>query len=251
MIGPKHRIPEVRWAEKLSPPRPLLELNGYLYGPPVRRGATASLAWIFDHDPDAALRCALERAEADGAGTLYVGGPPGNYLVSGADTKSLRWFRARGFSASRGHVDLLVDPRDARPDARVAAPDDLGASLDFIEQTFGGHWRDESARAAARGGLWITRDAQGLTGFVAAGGNNADAGTFGPVGVAQRARGRGLGEALARTALHHLAAQGFATVTVPWVERELIPFYKRVAPVLSEARRVRLARHLSTDAGPG
>lgn len=241
MIGPKASIPAVRWAEKLSEPRALQALEGYLYRPPARPGAAATLAWIFDEDPAAALRRACARAAGEGAGSLDVGGPPGNYLVSGVDAESLPWFLARGFVENTAHVDLCVDGRALATDARVAMPADPEAVLDSVASHFGLAWRDECARAARHHGLWVTRDGLGITGFVAAGGNNADAGTFGPVGVLPRARGQGLGEALTRTALHHLAAQGFVKITVPWVEEGLVPFYRRVAPVLGITRRVRLA----------
>ncbi|MFO0606214.1 MAG: GNAT family N-acetyltransferase [Polyangiales bacterium] len=247
MIGPKDSIPAARWAEKLREPFALREGDGFLYRPPARRGATASLAWIFDRDPDAALRRACDRAEADGAATLYVGGPPGNYLVSGADERDAPWFRARGFAEGSAHVDLVVDARAARPDARVVRPEDVDGALAWVELGFGVHWRAEAARAASRDGLWVTRDDEGVAGFVAIGGNNADAGTFGPVGVAPRARGRGLGEALTGTALHALAAEGFAEVTVPWVEAGTARFYARVATVLREVRRVRLARRFPAN----
>jgi GNAT superfamily N-acetyltransferase len=247
MIGPQGSIPEARWREKLSPPRPLRALDGFLYGPPQRAGAAAFLAWIFDPDPDAALPRAVAHARHDGASALYAGGPPGNYLVSGVDAHTREWLLARGFEARSAHVDLCVDPRGQSLDPRVAPPDDLAAALAFVTETFGAHWGAEALRASTRDGLRVTRDDHGLTGFVAAGGNNADAGTFGPVGVIPRARGHGLGEALTRAALHLLAAQGFDEVTIPWVDRALVPFYARVARVLREDPRAWMRRDLSRE----
>jgi ribosomal protein S18 acetylase RimI-like enzyme len=246
MIGPKESIPAARWAEKLRAPAALCAAEGYLYRPPPRLGATATLAWIFDPVPDAALRRALAHAAADGAGSLTAGGPPGNYLVSGVDEAQLPWFAARGFAVSARHCDLVVDAREARRDPRVT-PAAGGDALGWIDQTFGPHWRAEATRGAARAGLRVTRDAEGLTGFVVIGGNNADAGTFGPIGVAPRARGRGLGEALAQTALHALAAEGFAEVTVPWVDADTVRFYERVARVRRVASRARMVARLTPD----
>ncbi len=247
MIGPWSSIPEARWREKRSPPRPLREGDGFLYGPPLREGLGAFLAWIFDPDPDAALQRALDLARADGASALYAGGPPGNYLVSGVDAPTRAWLLARGFDERSAHLDLCVDPRGQPLDPRVTPPDDLAAALAFVTESFGAHWGAEAQRASVTGGLRVTRDEQGLTGFVAVGGNNADAGTFGPVGVLPRARGQGLGEALTRGALHLLAAQGFDEVTIPWVDRALVPFYARVAPALREDPRAWMRRELSRE----
>ncbi len=247
MIGPRSAIPAARWAEKLAAPCALVALEGLLYRPPARPGGAATVAWISDADPDAALALALRRAEVDGAATLYVGGPPGNYLVSGVEAAQVAWFRARGFEARDAHVELTVAARGARPDARVTVADDVDAALAWVATSFGAHWRDEAQRAAAHGGLRVTRDEAGLTGFVADGGNNVDAGTFGPLGVLARARGGGLGEALTRTALHALAAQGFEEVTVPWVDPAVVPFYARAAPVLRVLERTRMARRIARE----
>lgn len=247
MIGPRSTIPAARWREKLAPPRPLREADGFLYGPPQREGAAAFVAWIFDPDPDAALTRAVDLAQHEGASALYAGGPPGNYLVSGVDAPTGRWLLARGFEERSAHVDLCVDPRGQPLDPRVAPPDDLAAALAFVAETFGAHWGAEALRASTHDGLRVTRDDHGLTGFVAAGGNNADAGTFGPVGVHPRARGLRLGEALTRGALHLLAAQGFDEVTIPWVDRALVPFYARVAPVRREQPRAWMRRARSRE----
>jgi ribosomal protein S18 acetylase RimI-like enzyme len=247
MIGARGSLPAARWREKLSPPRPLREGDGFLYGPPLREGASAFLAWIFDPDPDAALHRTLDLARGDGASALYAGGPPGNYLVSGADAPARQWLLARGFDERSTHLDLCVDPRGQALDPRVELPDDLTAALAFVTDSFGAHWGAEAQRASVTGGLRVTRDEQGLTGFVAAGGNNADAGTFGPVGVLPRARGHGLGEALTRAALHLLAAQGFDEVTIPWVDRGLLGFYRGCAKVLREDERAWMRRALSGE----
>jgi GNAT superfamily N-acetyltransferase len=244
MFGPREEIPAARWREKLSPPRPLRALDGALYGPPRRPGAPAFLAWIFGHDRDLALESALREARADAAAALYAGGPPGNYLVSGVDAVESAWFVARGFTRAAEHRDLLVDASAARADARVSRADDGDATCAWVAARFGLHWSEEARRAHAGGGLFVVGDAAGPQGFVAAGGNNADAGTFGPVGVIPEARGRGLGEALTRTALHALASQGFASVTVPWVAPERVAFYARLAPVLCEVPRFSLVRRL-------
>ncbi len=167
--------------------------------------------------------------------------------MSGVDESARPWLLARGFEERSAHLDLRVDPRGQPLDPRVARPDDLAAALAFVTETFGAHWGAEALRASTHAGLWVTRDAHGLTGFVAAGGNNADAGTFGPVGVHPRARGEGIGEALTRAALHALAAQGFDEVTIPWVDRALVPFYALVAPVLREDPRAWMRRALSRE----
>lgn len=244
MIGPRSALPEALWREKLAPPRPLVEIPGGLYGPPRHPGGPAWLAWIFD-DPEAVVEDAARRAARDGAGRLLLGGPPGNYVVSGVDDAHRPRFTELGFRATAEHVDLVVDPRVEGDAGEVEAVDDPASLCAWVEARFGAAWSEECARAG-RGRLFVARVGGEVVGFSAAGGNNAALGTFGPVGVLPEVRGRGLGASLTRAALRALAAQGFQEVTVPWVAPATAAFYASLATVLSSRRRATLARPLRT-----
>lgn len=246
MIGPRSALPEALWREKLSPPRALVEIEGGLYAPPRRPGSPAWLAWVFDADPAAAVHEAARRATLDGADRLLLGGPPGNYVVSGVGDAHRQRFVDLGFKVSAEHVDLVVDPRGAALDAsRVERVEDPAALCAWVEARFGAAWSEECSRAG-RDGLFVARVEGSVVGFSAAGGNNAALGTFGPVGVIPDARGRGLGASLTLAALQALAAQGFHEVTVPWVAPSTAAFYASLAPVLSARRRGTLSRPLRT-----
>ncbi|MEZ4393388.1 MAG: GNAT family N-acetyltransferase [Polyangiales bacterium] len=244
MIGPRSALPEALWREKLAPPRPLVEIPGGLYGPPRSPAGPAWLAWVFD-DPEAVVEDAARRATRDGAGRLLLGGPPGNYVVSGVDDAHRPRFCELGFTSIAEHLDLVVDPRVEGGCPGIEAVDDEAALCAWVGSRFGAAWSEECARAG-RGGLFVARVGGEVVGFSAAGGNNAALGTFGPVGVIPEARGRGLGAALTRAAMRALAAQGFQEVTVPWVSPQTAAFYQGLATVLRSRRRATLARPLRT-----
>jgi len=151
-------------------------------------------------------------------------------------------------------VNLLVDLGDARFAQRpvhhaIEACDRAGtyvwrehatpeAVLGWIDGAFGGTWSSE----AAAGGAWLARDADGLAGFCAFDARNVrypwlrawrdrpEVGLFGPLGVAERARGRGLGAVLLHAALFALRERGYREALVPAVGAPgLIEFYERHA----------------------
>ncbi len=240
--------------EKLRPPRALTRAGKLLLGPPRPPSRRAWLAWLGadarDADAMDAVDRALALARAVDATTLAVGGPPGNYVLSGvdaADAAGCSLYERAGFTARGTHCDLVVRAAASEPSpgvTRCVHPDD--EVLGWIATNFAPAWSEEAERALYHGGLFVARDGHGrLAGFVAHSGNNAAWGTFGPVGVAPDARGAGLGRALTRTALGDLAARGFERVTVPWVDIATVPFYAGIAPVLARTERVIYARDLT------
>ncbi len=95
---------------------------------------------------------------------------------------------------------------------------------------------------AAAGGLWVADDAEGPLGFAAFDPRGLayhwlrpyreqpEVGIFGPLGVVERARGRGLGATLLRAALFSLRERGYRTALIPAVgDPRIVAFYEREA----------------------
>jgi GNAT superfamily N-acetyltransferase len=116
----------------------------------------------------------------------------------------------------------------------------------WIERTFDGQWPKE----AAAGWNWFAKDHAGSTagfatyeqrkyhwwwlrGWL----DRRDVGLFGPMGVDQRLRGKGIGRVLARRALASLRDLGFAQALIPAVGP--VEFYERAcgARVVERLRR--------------
>ena len=109
------------------------------------------------------------------------------------------------------------------------------AILPWIDAEFGGVWSSE----AAAGGTWIASESGSPIGFCAfdarglrrpwlrAWAGRPDVGIFGPFGVAESARRRGIGTVLARAALFALRERGYRYALVPAVGTpELERFYE-------------------------
>lgn len=245
--------------EKRSGPRPLVAVGGALYAPPAPGSRRAWLAWLHV-DPSerrrgrgaATLDAVIARARRDGATELMVGGPPGNYLVSGvdlADDDALGFFARRGFVERSRAVDLTVETEPAPLDPRVSSTDDIDVAT-WVASVFGEAWGREAEAARQRGGLYEARVDGARVGFAAHSGNNAALGSFGPVGVAPSARGSGLGAALSAAAFDGLHARGFATCTVPWVALETVEFYARRWRVRGAVTRALLRGELTRTGSP-
>ncbi|MBI5512811.1 MAG: GNAT family N-acetyltransferase [Deltaproteobacteria bacterium] len=239
--------------ERLSPPRALERVGAALYAPPVR---PAGRAWWAGATPGADLREAalavLRRARSDGASALSVGGPPGNYRVSGLSPEdhALREIlKDLGFQVQSTHCDLLAATSPPGPLSLsgegeqeteiigISPPLLTGRggqgvrSLEWVAAHFGQPWRWEAERAFGHRGLFLAGPSSEPRGFVCHSGMNPSQGTFGPLGVLPAYRGTGLGARLARYCLADLARQGFDRVTVPWVARDTVGFYRKVCTV--------------------
>ncbi len=237
-------LPPEALREKLSPPRPLSLVAGALYAAPLASSSTAWLAWLPD-GASAALDAVIERARADGARRLAAGGPPGNYLATGVDPADgglIELLCSKGFHEAGRHLDLAVSTAGHSMGGCVERADD--EALAWVASTFAEAWAMEARRALAHAGLFVVRDREGLAGFACHSGNRAWEATFGPVGVAPRARGSGLGRALASAALADLAARGFEVATVPWVDVATARFYESFCAVRSREERVELRARL-------
>ncbi len=237
--------------EKRLPPRPLSDLGGVLYGPPEAPSRWAYIAWLDRADPLRALDKAKTAAREDQATTLWVGGPPGNYVYAGVaetDTAARETYASLGFRERERCVDLTVIPSDSAvsPDVFRVPCRDTANVVEWIADVFARGWAHEAQRAANHDALFVARDRNGqFTGFAAHSGNNVAWGTFGPVGVISSARGAGLGQRLSLAALSDLHHRGHERVTVPWVAASTVPFYARMVAVVGEVLRIRYALDLT------
>lgn len=90
--------------------------------------------------------------------------------------------------------------------------------LTFIERHFGAAWRFEAERAAI---AHYVPD----VGFAVAEANNKGLGTFGPMGIGRKHRGRGVGRQLLLACLADLRRLGYTRAVIPWAAS--IDFYRR------------------------
>lgn len=94
--------------------------------------------------------------------------------------------------------------------------------LQFVEREFGPIWRFEASRAETI--FHVEVDGE-IAGFATHEANNRGLGFFGPTGVDQRFRGRGLGRELLLASLGDLARRGFREVVIPWTDA--LDFYRK------------------------
>jgi predicted N-acetyltransferase YhbS len=126
--------------------------------------------------------------------------------------------------------DLLVrlyDLPDATPALAAAQaagfvikrplPAESRAVISWVEREFGERWAGEAATAFGRTppAMHIAVDSEGrICGFACH--DVTFRGFFGPTGVSEKLRGRGIGTALLLVALHALAAAGHAYAIIGW-----------------------------------
>jgi GNAT superfamily N-acetyltransferase len=120
-------------------------------------------------------------------------------------------------------ADLLVRLYDL-PERELNLPPDIEVRrafgperrlvVDWVERTFGRHWASEVEIAFSGHPIktWIaTRDGK-LVGFACQDGTAK--GFFGPTGVAEAERGKGIGEALLMAALRGMREAGYAYAVI-------------------------------------
>jgi len=116
-------------------------------------------------------------------------------------------------------------------DAAVVVRKPIGAEhttvVDWIEAQFGRGWASEASVALANRpvSLWLASTGSELAGFAC---YDATArGFFGPIGVAESARGRGIGAALLRACLLDMRTSGYGYAIVGGVGAP--DFFSRLA----------------------
>ncbi len=199
----------------------------------------------------ALLRALAEATRDRGATRLWSAGPPRWYLRSGVSDplEAAAWIDAGATIASR-HFDLIVDPRALRLAGesvgveRVSA-DEVDAVARWVGDEFSRDWEAEARAAGGRSGLFVCRVDGAFAAFAGHSGHGAARGTFGPLGTAPAARGKGLGGRVAAAAIADLARRGFDKVVVPWVDLQVVPLYERIAAVLERRSRVLFTLNLA------
>lgn len=108
---------------------------------------------------------------------------------------------------------------------RRALPPERGLVADWVEAHFSRHWRSEVEVGFSHQpvDVWLATDASGLLGFAC--GDVTARGFFGPTGVLETARGRGIGEALLFRTLEDLRDKGFAYAVIG--DPGPVEFYKK------------------------
>lgn len=207
------------------------------------------------------LLAALESAMAiAGARVFRVAESAPNYLAPGVDTRyadGLRFLRNHGYEPGGETCNMKVDLRSREfPTDRVeqqlvqkgirvrrASRRDSRA-LEALVGEFGGTWWHEVQRSMACDppAVHVADRAERLLAFAACGGNNADAGWFGPMGTTPDARGLGIGAVLLRRCLRELQGRGFREATIPWVGP--VVFYEKHAGAKVAGRYLRLEKRL-------
>lgn len=138
------------------------------------------------------------------------------------------------FSQPEIHAALeALDRAGVRPLREHRTPERI---LGWIDMEFGG----TASLDAASGGIWIAEDEAGPLGFVAfdarqpryhwleAWRGQTDVGVLGPLGISERARGRGIGATLVRAAIFSLAERGYRAALIPAVPVDVVPYFERV-----------------------
>ena len=160
------------------------------------------------------------------SGADVIGAEPGNYFTPGVvstDTATLAFFEKHGFRESATTQNLEWMSARVAEFSSVRVRTGGGADvLAFIEHNFGAIWRFEASHADT---IFHVREEGEIAGFATHEANNRGLGFFGPTGVAEQFRGRGLGKELLLASLADLQRRGFDRVVIPWTDA--IAFYKK------------------------
>ena len=105
---------------------------------------------------------------------------------------------------------------------------DKNKILDFIRNNFSDGWVCECERAMFNDPIscYIAVKDEEVIGFACY--DSTAKGVFGPTGIKEAARGKGIGEALLHACLHSMREKGYAYAVIGWVS-DAIEFYKKTA----------------------
>ncbi len=105
---------------------------------------------------------------------------------------------------------VIAQQRAAGVEIRRALPPEKHVVVEWVRREFGDIWASETDVSFARQpvGCFIAVEGQQMLGFACYEATCKD--YFGPTGVSEAARGRGIGAALLLAALHALRAEGYA-----------------------------------------
>jgi len=153
--------------------------------------------------------------DAESRGVRGIAAEAGNYFTPGV--LEPEFFVRRGYRETARTQNLetteLPVASSQLPDVQLATGNRQQV-LTFIEHHFGKIWRFE----ASRGVLFFTQRDGAITGFAAHEANNRGLGFFGPTGVAESERGKGLGTKLLLACLADARRLGHQRVVIPWTD---------------------------------
>jgi len=183
-------------------------------------------------------------ADAERRGVSVIGAEPGNYFTPGVLEAEAGFFGKRGYGETAETWNLFASTTAPHPGPLPARAGrgDSERILEFIEEHFGRIWRFEAAKAfdVDTPTLFITEEDGAITGFAAHDVNNRGLGFFGPTGVAESMRGRGLGCALLLASLADLRRLGYARAVIPWTDA--LDFYRKCSGAEAAHRFLRYAK---------
>ena len=109
---------------------------------------------------------------------------------------------------------------------RARAPE-REAVLEFVKTTFGSGWRGECALAFGSHPItcFIATEGDQVTGFACY--DATFRGFFGPIGIAESSRGKGIGTALTHTCLHAMHEAGYAYAVIGATKK--IDYFRKIA----------------------
>jgi mycothiol synthase len=171
-------------------------------------------------------------ADAESRGASIIAAEPGNYFTPGivmTDEDARVFFHARGYIETRWtwNLDVSLEGHAAPPGVTRPAPADASRVLEFVEREFGRIWRFEAAKAfdSELPAAFVAEEGGQITGFAVHDVNNRGLGFFGPTGVMESMRGRGIGCSLLLASLADLRRMGYANAVIPWTDA--LDFYRK------------------------
>jgi GNAT superfamily N-acetyltransferase len=152
----------------------------------------------------------------------------GNYFTPGvieSDTATRAFFAKHGFIEEQwtSNLETTQLPESIPAGVQRVSEATRERVLAFVASHFGPAWRFECQNAGSRL-FFIERDGE-IAGFAAHDATNRGLGFFGPTGVAESMRGRGLGTLLLHASLADFRTMGYTRVVIPWTEA--IDFYAK------------------------
>jgi GNAT superfamily N-acetyltransferase len=166
---------------------------------------------------------------------LVVAAEPGNYFTPGISEDVAKFFRKRGYVETARTQNVICE--SGGQEILPVLTRDRERVLAFIDKNFGQIWRFEASKGKTI--FYVEVDGE-IAGFSTHDANNRGLGWFGPTGVAQSHRGRGLGRALLLASLADLRRLGYHRVVIPWTDA--IEFYRKTCEAQIESRFVILRR---------
>ncbi len=162
--------------------------------------------------------------DAEARGILVVAAEPGNYFTPGvvdSDAATLAFFMANGYLETARTNNLITETLPDAVPTGVYRAHNRERVLEFVEHAFGAVWRFEASRGEA---IFYVADGEEIAGFSTHEANNRGLGVFGPTGVAEPMRGRGIGRHLLLASLADLRRLGYRRAVIPWTEA--VDFYR-------------------------